>query len=130
MKLYTDAACDNSLSIKERTMRIIVTDENGNVKVEKFKHGGSSNVGELWAICEAMFYAQSQSSNDLEIFTDSKNSLAWIKNGGAKSTVNDPESVGYLLSAICNLRCNGLQAKITWVPREKNMAGIFIEESA
>ena len=131
MKLYTDGGCHgNQLKIKDRKMRIVVTDETGVVLLEKFKTGGSSNVAELWAIAEALVLMQNCNLNEIiEIHTDSKVAIAWSH--GRIGTVDDPKSVHNLNVAILNVAitnvCEGRRVSIKWIPRAKNLAGIYIE---
>jgi ribonuclease HI len=126
MKLFTDGSCDNFQDIKDRTMLIVVTDETGVVLVEKTKLGGSSNVAELRAVTEAMLYAKESQVAELEVFTDSRNNLAWLK-GNVGKKLNDRNAVMDLLTAIENLK-KYVTLSVWWVPREENLAGIFLEE--
>lgn len=126
MKLFTDGSCDNFRNIKDRTMLIVVTDENGTVLVENTKLGGSSNVAELWAVAEAMLWAKESRVAELEVFTDSRNNLAWLK-GNVGKKLNDRNAVMDLLTAIENLK-QYVNMSVSWVSREENVAGIFIEE--
>ncbi len=107
-------------------MLIVVTDETGAVLVENTKLGGSSNVAELWAAAEAMLWAKESQVAELEVFTDSRNNLAWLK-GNIGKKLNDRNAVMDLLTAIENLK-KYVNMSVSWIPREENVAGIFLEE--
>lgn len=108
-------------------MRIVVSDEAGIVLVEKTLKGGSSNVAELWAVAEAMPFAKSCGITDLTIYTDSRNTLAWL-DGRIGKKLNDRVAVMNLLLTINGAR-RQVKMAATWIPREQNIAGIYIEES-
>ena len=82
------------------------------------KSGFTSNEAELLGIQKALQIAQ---QND-EVRTDSMNNLAWIKSCKSKVRAD--------LMPIMK-ECNELQKnkniKLTFVPRDKNLAGVFIE---
>ena len=114
MKLFTDGSCDNFQDIKDRTMVIVVTDDTGAVLVEKTKVGGSSNIAELWGVAEAMLWAKESQVAEIEVFTDSRNNLAWLK-GNVGKKLNDRNAVMDLLTAIENLkRC--VNMSVSWIP--------------
>ena len=129
MKLFTDGGCTNNQNeVTKRQMRIVVADETGVVHVEKTMKGGSNNIGELWAVAEALLFARTTGIADLDIYTDSRNNLAWIE-GRVGNTLNDRQSVMNLLQAINNLRRH-VKMTITWIPRKHNVAGLYIEQTA
>jgi ribonuclease HI len=133
MKLYTDGSCMNQIDAdhKKRIMRIVVTDENGTVLVDKTKTGGSSNVAELWAVTEALLYVKNceipANQKIAEIFMDSQNNFAWL-NGRVGHKINDKKAVSHLLTAVNRLR-EKVKLKLTWIPREENLAGIYLEQN-
>jgi ribonuclease HI len=136
MKFFTDGSCDNFQDIKDRTMKIVVTDETGAVLVEKTKMGGSSHFAELWAVAEAMLWAKESQIAELEVLTDSSNNLGWL-NVHVGKKLNDRIAVMNLLTAIESLKkypATGTGAYVTmsvsWVPREENLAGIYLSERA
>lgn len=128
MKLFTDGGCTDPTvkNCPNRIMRCVVTDVAGMVLVDKRQENGTNNVAELWAICEALVYAKACGVPAIEIYSDSKTALAWIKNGKAKTT-HQP-AVSNLLLAVSNLRQN-VKMTTTWIPRGQNVAGIYIESS-
>jgi ribonuclease HI len=131
MKIYTDGGCSNNgqLDISKRLMRAVVTDESGVVLVGKNIMGGSNNIAELWAVQEALRFAQSRGIDKLELFTDSKNTLAWVAGRigrNNKKQINDKERVLEMYRSIQNLTTE-VQMTIAWVPRAENLAGVFIE---
>jgi ribonuclease HI len=52
----------------------VVTDSTGFVLVEKSQQGGS-NIAELWAVKEALVWANDHGWTALEVRTDSRNNL-------------------------------------------------------
>lgn len=128
MKVYTDGGCTQQANPdrQKRIMTVAVTDESGTVLVEKSRYGGSNNIAELWAICEAMIFAKSCNIQEVDVYTDSLNSIRWMKKGKPNPKVNDPQAVENLLRAIKNLQRH-VKLSVTWIPREKNQAGIYME---
>ena len=116
----------------KRVMRVLVTDENGTVLVDKRKRGGSNNVAELWAVTEALLYVKNcglpADQKIADVFMDSTNNFAWIE-GRVGDNINDEKSVSQLLTAIQGLR-KKVKLKLTWVPRKQNVAGIVLERTA
>ena len=133
MKLFTDGGCTNQMDPdhSKRVMRIVVTDENGTVLVNKIKTGGSNNVAELWAVTEALLYVKNcelpANQKIADVFTDSTNTLAWI-DGRVGDNINDKKAVSHLLTAVYRLR-EKVNLTVTWIPRKKNVAGIFMERN-
>jgi ribonuclease HI len=128
MKMYTDGSCNNNEpDPKKRIIRAVVTDENGICLVDKTLTGGSSNIAELWAVAEALAFAKSGSIPALDVYTDSRNNLAWI-NGRVGKKLNDRATVWNLIAAITNFR-ECVQLTVSWVPREQNLAGHYIERN-
>ncbi len=109
-------------------MRIVVADETGTPLVEKTRHRGSNNIAELWAVAEAIMFAKHCGITGIHVFTDSKNNLAWL-DGNVGNNLNDRTSVMNLLEAITNLR-RRVAMTVTWIPRERNLAGLYIERNA
>ena len=129
MKVYIDGGCQpNSGPVEKRIIRCVVTDESGIVLVDKTSRGGSNNIAELWALCEALEFAKScQNVSSLEIFTDSKNNIAWF-NGRIGKKLNDRQMVLTLYGLVCKL-CLEVPTTVTWLPRHNNLAGLHIEQS-
>jgi len=133
MKLFTDGGCSNQMDPdhSKRVMRIVVTDEDGTVLVDKTKTGGSNNVAELWAVTEALLYVKNceipANQKIADVFTDSTNTLAWI-DGRVGDNINDKKAVSHLLIAVNRLR-EKAKLRVTWIPRKKNVAGIFMERN-
>ena len=126
--MYSDGACDNSEpDPKRRTIRAVVTDENGILLVDKTLTGGSSNIAELWAVAEALAFAKSCGIPALDLFTNSQNNLAWIE-GRVGKKLNDRTAVWKLIAAITNFR-ESVRLTVTWIPREQNVAGHYIDRN-
>lgn len=129
MKFYIDGGCtNNQREPKDRQMRIVVADETGAVLVEKALPGGSNNIAELWAVAEALFFAKQSSITEVELYTDSQNTLAWL-DGRVGKKLNDRAAVMNLVGTIGKLR-RRITMTATWVPREENLAGRYIEQTA
>jgi ribonuclease HI len=129
MKLYTDGGCTNNQNDPtKRQMRIVVADETGMVLAEHTMKGGSNNIAELWAVAEALVFANGCGIGDLDLYTDSQNTLAWL-DGNVGKKLNDRVAVMNLLHTINTLR-ERVRMTVTWIRRENNLAGIYIEENA
>ena len=129
MKVFTDGGCNNhEPDPTKRTIRAVVTDENGTMLVDKVLKGGSNNIAELWAVAEALKFAKECGIEELELFTDSKNNFAWIE-GRIGNGLNDRKAVLKLVAAINHFR-SYVKLKLFWIPREVNLAGIYIEKNA
>ena len=91
VSVFTYGGCTNNYQydIETRDMYIIVTDEVGSVLVEKIKTSGSNNIAELWAIEEALLYANSCGVLDLDLYSDSKTALSWLDGVSGKTKLTD-----------------------------------------
>jgi ribonuclease HI len=129
MRLFTDGGCTGAeqKDISKRNMRAVVTDQNSIVLVNKRLTGGSNNIAELWAVSEALLFAESRGIDECDIFTDSKNNLAWLEHRVGQG-LNDRVAVMNLLKTIDDLRTR-IRLTATWIPREQNLAGIYIEQN-
>jgi ribonuclease HI len=132
MKLYCDGACkgNNRLDVAKRVMRIVVTDEDGVVLVERSLKRGTNNLAELWAIVEAMLFVRDcelPGPKEADVCLDSQTAIAWA-NGRVSKTVKNYSGVMDLLSAMRALQ-KRVALKLTWVPRDENKAGHYIEEN-
>ncbi len=120
---------NNSLPVEKRMMRAVVTDEHGTVLVDKARSGGSNNIAELWAVAEAFGWAKANGVGELELFTDSQNNFAWVE-GRFGSKLNDRDAADFLYQIIKKFReKHGIKLEMKRVPREQNVAGIFIEQT-
>jgi len=83
------------------------------------KQGMTNNEAELLGVYKALQIADKNSI----IYTDSQNTMAWIKSGKPKARPDLKEicQQAKKLKAIKNI-------DIKWVPRDENDAGIYIEE--
>ena len=128
MIIYTDGGCSGNgqKDLTKRKMIAIVTDEHGEVLVEKYQEGGSNNIAELLAVKEALMWCSTHNVKQVEVRTDSRNNLAWVRSRRVGKNVNDPGAVMYLKGAINALK-GMIELKLVWVPREDNVAGHYIE---
>ena len=97
-----------------------ICDETGKVLLQKeYLRYFTNNEGELLGVLHAAMLA----SNLDEIITDSQNTMAWVRSGNPKARpdLKEPAETAKRLIAMKRL-------KLTWQPREKNLAGIHNEK--
>jgi len=119
MKIYTDSGTKEFCYVIEPDVGLPI------VKVEGYRHPVTCNAGEYKAIIQALEFANSQGEHgwhDFEILTDSQ-LVANQLNGTAK--VKSPHLIPYYAHALA-LK-NKLNVKVTWLEREKNLAGKILE---
>ena len=128
--LYADGAClsNDQRDASQRSMRAVVSDGLGTIVVNVTQSGGSNNIAELWAIELALEWARDNGHNAVEIKTDSRNTLAWVE-GRIGKKMNDRNAVLEIWTRINGLR-RTVHLILAWVPRERNLAGIFLEGSS
>lgn len=126
--LYTDGGCsnNNSRDMSKRMMVAVVCDESGAVLIEKIQTGGSNNIAELLAVKEALLWAVVHKVGEVHILTDSKNNLAWVFGKKVGKKVNDRDAV-FALKAAITAALQDVNLKMDWIPRERNLAGNYIE---
>ena len=127
--LHTDGGCsfNGQKDISKRKMVSVVSDEQGKVLIDKHVEGGSNNIAELLAVKEALLWCVVNGVDEVEIRTDSKNNLAWVNGKEVGKNINDRATVMYLKTAINAVR-QDVKLNLIWIPREKNLAGFYIEE--
>lgn len=106
-------------------MLAVVTDTRGEVLSQHFYDGGTSNIAELLAVRDAMKWAKDNNVTGLHIHTDSRNTLAWA-NGRIGLKLADRAQVLSIYKDIVDLR-QSVNMTMEWIPRERNVAGIYIE---
>jgi ribonuclease HI len=128
MILNTDGGCsgNSQKDLSKRKMIAVVTDEGGNVIIEKFQDGGSNNIAELLAVKEALMWCFNSGIKNVEIITDSQNNISWVWNKKVGKKINDQETVMNLKNTI-DVLLKDIKLTLTWKPREENWAGIHIE---
>ena len=128
MILHTDGGCSGNgqLDITKRKMVMVVTDLCGNVLIEKEEDGGSNNIAELIAVREALNWCIKNGYKEVEIITDSKNTMSWVWNKKVGKKINDRERVMDIKSVIDEY-LKEIKLSLQWKPREENWAGIHIE---
>lgn len=129
-KLYVDGGCSNNdqTDMTLREMVSVVTTEMGTVLFEEGEPGGSNNIAELIAVHAALQWCLANDVVEVEVFTDSKNNLAWVNKTKVGKRINDRGRVLALKAAIAALR-RKVHLTLTWVPREHNVAGHYIERT-
>lgn len=127
VQLYTDGSCPRNIEtcIQLMPMLAIVTDVKGNLLSKAFYSGGTSNIAELLAVRDALKWASGNNVSELHIHTDSRNTLAWVAGRIGMKIADRPQVIG-IHKEIVDLR-RTINMTIEWVPRERNIAGIYIE---
>lgn len=128
MILHTDGGCsgNGNPDMSKRKMIAVVSDEAGNILIEKHQEGGSNNIAELLAVKEALMWCFNNKIKKVEIITDSMNNMSWVLKDKVGKKLNDRATVLNLKTAIKAL-LQGIELKLTWKPREENQAGEYIE---
>lgn len=126
--IYIDGGCSNNgqRDISIREMISVVTDDEGVVLADLEGFGGSNNIAELIALREAIIWAIKEKLDEVCIISDSKNTLAWYRNGVRNKKINDYERTVAILEEIKTLR-KLISIDLKWLPREENLAGHYIE---
>lgn len=127
-KLYVDGGCSNNgqTDMALRRMVSVVTTEDGTVLAEEREAGGSNNIAELIAVHCALLWCAANDISAVEVVTDSRNNLSWVNGTKVGKGINDRGRVLALKAAIAALR-RKVSLRLTWVPREQNVAGHYIE---
>ena len=128
--LYTDGGCSGNgqLDMSKRKMIAVVASERGKILVDKTQEGGSNNIAELLAVKEAMLWCVNNKVKEVIIITDSVVNMHWVQGGGVGLNINDRDQVIYLLTAIHAATQDLKRFGIVQMPREKNLAGHYIEK--
>jgi ribonuclease HI len=126
--LYTDGGCagNEQPNWSKRKMVAVVSNEQGHVLIDRHQEGGSNNIAEFLAVKEALLWCVANKIGDVEIRTDSRNNLAWVLGRKVGKKLNDRDAVLDLKAAIdaCRSKVN---LTLTWIPREQNPAGQYME---
>lgn len=127
--LYIDGGCEGNSQpdMHKRRMVAVVTRADGSVVSEQRAEGGSNNIAELLAVRDALLWCQDSGIHDVQVFTDSKNNLAWVDGSKVGKSINDRVRVLALRSQIAFLRTD-IHLALTWIPRASNKAGHYIEQ--
>lgn len=128
MILYIDGGCsgNSQKDLTKRKMIAVVTDEGGNVIIDKTIEGGSNNIAELYAVKEALMWCFNNKIKEVEIRTDSQNNIAWVWNKKVGKKLNDRNTVLLLKNAI-DVFLRDIKLNLVWIPRADNWAGVYIE---
>jgi ribonuclease HI len=72
--------CDGAYSSKSKVSEFRVMDtETGNIISHKIYNGGTNNIAEFLAVCQAMSYLKHKGDKSKVIYTDSVTALCWVK---------------------------------------------------
>jgi ribonuclease HI len=126
--LFVDGGCsgNDTKDIAKRRMVAVVTDDLGMVISEQRSAGGSNNIAELLAVHDALQWCDANGITDVELFTDSRNNESWVFGKKLGKKLNDRERVVALRQAIDAYR-RTITLTLTWIPRDMNLAGHYIE---
>ncbi len=125
MRLYVDGGCSGNGGPSPQ-MRWVVCTEDSDVVREGEHNGGSNNIAEYIAVSDALEYATEAGGSEVEILTDSKSNTSWWRRG--PNSKMDQELALEVYERIKVLRGH-LDAKLTWVPRHQNLAGLILERN-
>lgn len=127
--LYIDGGCSGNgqPDLSKRRMVSVVTDEAGVVLSESFAVGGSNNIAELIAVRDAIRWCGMKGIHEAHVMTDSQNNLSWTFGTKVGKDINDRQTVLAIKSEITAAFVAGFDLVLTWVPRENNLAGHYIE---
>lgn len=100
----------------------LICDDNKNIidKETVYKAGFTNNEGELLGVLRATELIDSHGT----VYTDSQNTILWIKKGYSKAR---PDLSLLMAKAKSNIEIKKL--KLVWTARHMNMAGVIIENS-
>ena len=128
--LYTDGGCagNDQRDLSKRKMISVVTNQFGDVLVDKHQEGGSNNIAELQAVKEALLWAITHNYDEVEIRTDSRNNFAWVFGKKVGKNINDRVTIMILKTAIEAVRQTLKDFRIEWIGRDLNLAGHYIEQ--
>lgn len=128
--LYADGGCmgNEQRDCSKRKMFAVVCNDQGHILIDKHQEGGSNNVAELLAVKEALLWCVENKIGDVEIRTDTRNNLAWVGGKTVGKMLNDRDTVLNLKAAIDACQSN-INLTLTWIPREQNLAGHYIQRN-
>lgn len=120
-KYFVDAGTQNNGMVGFQKTWIAIVFENDELILDKFVGDKTNNEGEILAIIEVLKNAELKKES-IHVFSDSKIAVGWATKGKTKGAhARDPMALeAYTLLKNTN-------SKITWIPREKNKAGFYLE---
>ena len=127
--LYIDGGCSGNgqHDLTKRRMVSVVTDEAGIVLSETLTAGGSNNIAELLAVRDASRWCGMQGIHQAHVMTDSQNNQSWTFGTKVGMGINDRPTVMAIKAELTAAFVAGFDLTLTWVPREQNLAGHYIE---
>ena len=129
IKLYVDGGCfgNSQKDLSKRKMIWVVIDKDKKVFIEEESDGGSNNIAEFLAIKTAIKYCVEHEIKNVTIYSDSNCAISWYNNKIKGKNLNDKDRVLEIKKEIKSLVNYFDTIKIKLIPREKNLAGIYIE---
>ena len=127
--LYIDGGCSGNgqHDLTKRRMVSVVTDEAGIVLSETLTAGGSNNIAELLAVRDAIRWCGMQGIHQAHVMTDSQNNQSWTFGTKVGMGINDRPTVMTIKAELTAAFVAGFDLTLTWVPREQDLAGHYIE---
>lgn len=127
--LYIDGGCSGNgqHDLTKRRMVSVVTDEAGIVLSETLTAGGSNNIAELLAVRDAIRWCGMRGIHQAHVMTDSQNNQSWTFGTKVGMGINDRPTVMTIKAELTAAFVAGFDLTLTWVPREQNLAGHYIE---
>lgn len=120
-KYFVDAGTQNNGMVGFQKTWIAIVTEKDELILDKFIGDKTNNEGEILAIIEVLKNAELKKES-IHVFSDSKIAVGWVSKGKTKGAHDrDPMALeAYTLLKNTN-------SKITWIPRDKNKAGFYLE---
>ena len=127
-RMYTCVVVEE-LALAKKSIRFLGANDGSDVAIVLIP-GGSNNIAELIAIESGLKIAIGLSYQEVLIKSDSSTALAWVKADEIKShKINDPELTKKIHNLIKDKWIPMIQkVEFELVPREKNLAGIKLDE--
>lgn len=120
---FVDAGTKNNGRVGEQETTIACVDGHEELVFDEYIGDCTNNQGEIRAIVGALKRA-SDNNESLHLYSDSQIAIGWTMRGMTKAS---PENDVYAAEAKRLLEST--QSTISWVPRDINLAGIYLEES-
>ena len=120
-KYFVDAGTQNNGMVGFQKTWIAIVSEKDELILDKFIGDKTNNEGEILAIIEVLKNTE-RNKESIHVFSDSKIAVGWATKGKTKGA-RDRDSMA--LEAYTLLK--NTNSKITWIPREKNKAGFYLE---
>jgi ribonuclease HI len=122
VEFFVDAGTKNNGQYGSQQTVIAGMDSDREIIFEDQIGDATNNNGEIRAIIKILEHVQSHNLQHAVINSDSQIAVNWTKKG---VTTNSPTNQPYVAQAHQLLKATG--ATLQWIPREKNIAGQYLE---